>query len=163
MALAVSIRIDFTDSKGKSSFTKVRVPNGFSISDYLEFAEAISQLMTNMSVAQVTSASVSVALDLSGATIRAVATNVADVAQKAFFQFSSALAGFRKRMRIPTLDETKVPVGTSSIDQADVDVAAFITAMEDGIVTTGGTIDPVDARGNDLVSVSIAEEVFRGT
>lgn len=160
MALAVSLRFSFVDAKGKTSFTKVNVPNGFAISDYIEFGQGIAQLMTNISEGQITGASATFGLDISGAGLKAVASGLADAGQKAFFIFRSAVAGFTKRMFVPTLSELKVSAGSDDIDQADVDVAAFITAMEDGIVVTGGTISPTDSRAQDLVAVSSAKENF---
>lgn len=163
MAVAVAVRFDFVDSKGKTSFTKIRIPNGFSIADYQEFAQAAAQVISNISVVRITRTSLCFSLDLSTATLRAVAASGADIAQKAYFSFNTATSGFRKRLRIPTLDETKVPVGSDAIDLTDVDVAALVDAMNNGIVVTGGTIAPCDSRTNDLTAVGEAREVFRGT
>jgi len=163
MALAVSIRFDFVDAKGKTSFTKVRVPNGFSIVAYGEFAAAMAQLITDLTQSRLTSASFSVAVDLSSATIKATAGVLSDIAQKAMFGFSTAVAGFRTKFKLPALNETKVTAGSDAINQSDVDVAALITAMENGIVVTGGTISPTDQRGNDITSTDYAKELFRKT
>jgi hypothetical protein len=161
MALAVSIRFDFVDDKGKTSFTKVYVPNGFTIAQYVEFAQGFAQLLANASQAVVTRASVVFSMSLAGATIKATANFVSDIAQKAFFQFRTAVGGFFARMKIPAVKETLVNVGSDSIDVDDLNVAAFITAMENGIVSSGVTIQPVDDRGNDIVDTTIAREVFR--
>jgi len=161
MVLAVSLRLDFIDNKGKTSFTKVKVPNGFSISDYGEFGVAMGQLLANISTGRISNVSFSVGIDLSGATIKAVASGLSDIAQKAFFGFSTAVAGFRTKMKIPALSEVKVVVGSDTLDQADADVAAFISAMEVGIVVTGGTIQPTDIRENDVISTDYAREIFR--
>lgn len=163
MALAVSIRFDLVDAKNKASNTTIRVPNGFSIAQYIEFAQAMGQLISDLSQAQITRASFVVGLDLSSATIKASAGAFSDIAHKAYFGFQTAVAGFRSKMRLPTLDETKVNAASDTINQVDVDVAAYMTAMENGIIVTGGTISPSDARGNDIVSTDYAREVFRGT
>jgi hypothetical protein len=161
MALAVSVRFDFQDQKGKTSFTKVRVPNGFSIAQYTEFAQAMGQLFANLSSARVTGASFCVGLDLSGSTIKAVASGISDIAQKALIGFSTIVAGFRTKLKLPAFSETKVISGSDDIDQSDVDVAAFLTAMENGIVVTGGTVSPTDIRENDVVSTDYSREYFR--
>lgn len=161
MVLAVSLRLDFIDGKGKTSFTKVRIPNGFSISDYGEFGVSMGQLIANLSNGRITNVSFSVGIDLSGATIKAVASGLSDIAQKAFYGFSTAVSGFRTKMKIPALSESKVIVGSDALDQSDADIAAFITAMEVGIVVTGGTIQPTDTRANDIVSTDYARETFR--
>ena len=161
MGLAISVRFDFVDNKGKPSFTKVRVPLGFTISQYIEFGQGMAQLMANISTGQITRASFCAGLDLSGATIKGTPSGLSDIAQKGLFGFSTSVAGFRTKMKIPAISETKVVAGSDTIDQADVDVAAFITAMENGIVVTGGTISPTDQRENDIVSTDYSRELFR--
>jgi len=161
MALAVSLRFDFIDAKGKTSFTKVRVPTGFSISDYSTAALAIGQTIANISNCRITRASFCVGLDLSTSTIKAVASGLSDIAQKALLGFSTALAGFRTKLKLPAISEVKVVAGSDSLDQADVDVAAFISAMEIGLTTTEGVLQPTDMRQNDITSLDYARELFR--
>lgn len=161
MALAVTIRLQVVDSKGKTSFTKVRVPTGFSIPQYVEFAQGIAQLIGDLSVGSITSASLTFGVDLGGLGLKAVANVLADTAQKGYFAFASAVTGFFKRLRIPTFDEGKIAVGSDAISTSDPDVAAFITAMESGIVVTGGTVAPTTEREQDLVALTDAREVFR--
>lgn len=161
MALAVSIRYDFVDSKGKTSFTKIRVPLGFSIAQYSEFVLGMGQFISNISTCRITGASMTFNIDLSGLGLKAAATVVADTAQKGYFSFISAATGFYKRLRIPTFDESLVETGSDGIDTVDPAVAAFTNAMTNGIVVTGGTVSPVTERGQDLVSLNEAREVFR--
>jgi hypothetical protein len=161
MALAVTVRFDFVDGKNKTSFTKIRVPNGFSIAQYGEFARAMGQLMSNISKARVTSSSITFSVPLDGLSLKLVASIFSDVAQKGYFAFSTLVSGFAKRLRLPTFDETKISVGSDSVDTADLAVAAFIAAMENGIVVTGGTISPCDERQNNIQSLIEAREVFR--
>jgi len=161
MVLAVSVRFDLQDDKGKTSFTKVRVPTGFSISQYGEFAQGMAQLIADLSQCKVTRASFCVGLDLSGASIKPAATAFSDIAQKILVGFSTVLAGFRTKMKIPALDENKVVAGSDALDLADPDVAGFLSAMENGIVTTGGTIQPTDMRLNDISGTDYARELFR--
>lgn len=163
MPLAVAVRFDMVDAKNKSSHTTIRVPSTFSIPQYIEFAQAMGQLISDISQAKIKRASFVVELDLSSATIKAVAGAFSDIAHKAYFGFNTIVSGFRSKMRIPALDETKVNAASDTINQIDTDVAAFMTAVENGIVVTGGTISPTDARGNDIVSTNYAREVFRGT
>lgn len=162
MALAVSVRFDFRDEKGKTSFTKIRVPTTFSISQVTQFAAAMGQLISNISQCQITNISTTFTIDLSGLTLKASASAVADIAQKGYFAFTSAVTGFFKRLRIPTFDETKVNAGSDGIDTLDADVSAFVAAMENGIAVTGpATIQPSTERMQDLTALSDAREVFR--
>lgn len=161
MAVAVSIRFDFLDAKGKTSFTKVRVPTGFTISQYIEAAQAIAQLIANISNCQMTRASFCVGLDLSGATIKLNPSGLSDVFQKAYFQFFALGNAFRTKLKLPAFSEVKVVAGSDAVDTADPDVAAFVSAMENGIVVTGGTISPSDSRVNDISTIDYAREIFR--
>lgn len=163
MALAITCRFDTIDNKGKTSFTKVRIPTGFALADMLDFAVQMAQLLANILTTQITRAGICVSLDLSTSTIKANPLSGADAAQKGFFGFATGVTGFRTRMRLPAFNETLVNAGSDTIDQSDTDVAAFITAMEDGIVVTGGTVSPTDNRENDIVSTDYAREIFRGT
>jgi len=161
MALAVSIRFDFQDEKGKTSFTKVRIPTTFSIGTVTAFAVGLGQLISNISLCQITNISTTFALDLSGLSLKAAASAVADIAQKGYFAFRSAVTGFIKRLRIPTFDENNINAGSDTIDTLDTNVAAFVTAMESGIAVTGGTISPTTERMQDLTALDQAYEVFR--
>jgi len=161
MVLAVSIRYGFIDEKGKPSFAKIKVPNGFSIAQYTEFAQASAQILANVSTGQVTSASISVGLDLSGATIKATALAGADIFQKALIQFNTVVAGFRARLKIPAIWENLFVAGSDQLDQTAGAVQSFVSAYEDGIVVTGGTIQPCDDRENDVSALTIAKQNFR--
>jgi hypothetical protein len=163
MAFAVTIQIDFKDAKNKSSNTRIRVPTGFSIAQYTEFAQDVVQLVANISTARIVGASVNFALDLSTAVLTNTVSALADVATKAFIKVNSAVAGFFGKFEIPTFDEDNlVVVGTDQIDTADTNVAAFITGLEEGYdLTTGGVMAPVDKYGNDLTTTTIARELFQ--
>jgi hypothetical protein len=161
MALAVAVRFDFQDEKGKTSFTKVRIPTTFSVGTVTAFALGLAQLISNISQCQITNVSTTFAIDLSGLSLKAAASAVADVAQKGYFAFRSAVTGFAKRLRIPTIDENIVNAGSDTVDTLDVNVAAFVTAMESGVAVTGGTIAPTTERMQDLTALEEAREVFR--
>jgi len=161
MALAVAVRFDMIDNKGKTSFTKVRIPTGFTIAAYTDFAQQMAQLISNVTQCQITRASFCVGLDLSGGTFKAVANALSDIAQKGFIGFSTAVAGLRTKIKLPALDETVVLSGSDALDQANANVAALLTGFENGITVTGGTISPTDMRQNDITTTDYARELFR--
>jgi len=161
MPLAVSVRFDFIDGEGETSFTKVHVPTGFTIAQYTEFAQSMGQLMANITDGAITGASFCVGIDLSGATIKALVTTGADIAQKALFGFGTALAGFRTKLKLPAFRTALITSGSDAVNQAHADIVAFDAAMENGIVVTGGTVSPCDLRGNDIDSLNYARELFR--
>jgi len=155
MALALIAQINLVDDKNKTSFTRVRVPTGFTIAQYTSFVQDLAQAVTNISGCRVTGASISLNFSMAGLT--AAASAVADVASKAFLKVRSAVAGFFAKMSIPTFDEDSlVLTGSDQIDTADVDVAALIALIETG----DGTVVPCDKYGNDLTETTIARELF---
>ena len=162
MALAVTIQIDFKDAKNKPSSTKIRVPTGFSIAQYVEFAQGAAQVIADVSTARIVGVSVNVGLDLSGATLTNVAGVAADVGSKALMIWNSAVAGLKAKFQLPTFDEdTYVVLGTDTIDEAATNMAALITAVETGYTVTSGLIDITDKSGNDIESLSTGRELFR--
>lgn len=161
MALAVSVRIDIVDAKGKSSFTKIRVPTGFSITDYGDFALGMAQLIADISTGRITNVSFCISLDLAGAVLKSVASGLSDIAQKALFGFSTAATGFRTKMKVPAISELKVVAGSDNLDLVDADVSAFVSAMEIGIATSEGTVQPTDMRQYDITTLDYAREFFR--
>lgn len=163
MALAITVRFDFTDEVGKKSFTEVNVPTGFTIAQYVTFAQSMGQLLANVSQGRLTSASINVSLDISGATIKAIANTVADIAEKGHYIFNSIVAGFRKLVKIPARVETDEIAGSDSLNQADVQIAAYAALVEDGFTVTGGTILCTDTYMQDLVALVSAQSVNMAT
>lgn len=157
MALAIGINFTVEDSKGKSSTTKVHVPTGFTIAAYVNFAQAMGQLIADLSDGTLTNISVSLPLDISGATIRATAALFADVAKKALFMATGAIQGLFARFNVPTYDESHSVNNTDQLDLADVEVAAFVAILEGG----AGGANICDLRNNDLTDVLSATEKFR--
>lgn len=158
---AVAVHFTIIDEKGKTSKTSVHVPTGFSVAQYTAFAQSMAQLIANIIDGQITEVSVSLPLSLSGATIRAVALAAADIFKKVFFQARSVVAGLVGKFNIPTYDEANTITGSDQVDQSDTEVAALIALIENGANISGEVVQPVDKRGNDLSTVSIARENFR--
>jgi hypothetical protein len=161
MALAVTMHYDFRDEKGKTSFTEIKVPTGFSIAQLTEFAAASAQVLINASHVACTGVSINIAIDIS-ASLTNVVTVGANVAKKAFFQFQSAIGGLIAKFKIPTLDESNVVAGTDQLDIVAAPVAAYIAAIEDGLdIGAGVFIQPTDKRGNDLTTLDFARELHQ--
>jgi hypothetical protein len=163
MALAVTIRLDFLDATGKKSFTELNVPTGFTLTDYLSFAEDIAQLIADVSDCQITSASINVSLDISGAVIKTVANTLADIAEKAHYIFATGLAGFKRLFKIPTRLEIDEVANSDAMNTADIGQAFFIALLEDGATVTGGIIQFTDAYLHPLVSLESARTVLMTT
>lgn len=161
MGLAITLRFNFRDDKGKESATKIRVPTGFNLSDYIEFGQAAAQILVDNSTAQLTKASATFNVDLSGLGLKTIAGTLSKVARKLWLQFTTAVTGFLGKTLFPGLDETKVIANSDDVDQTDLDVAALVSAMEDGLPVTLGTMTFTNGRGHDLVTASEAKEQFR--
>ena len=158
---AVSINFTILDAKGKSSMTKVRVPTGFSVTQYAEFAVAMAQIIAGLSEGAITDVSVSLPISLSGATIRATALGIADVAKKALFVATSAVAGLFTKWFFPTYDEANSVAGSDDVDAADTQVAAMVAILEDGINVSGTQVTPRTGRGDLIDTITERREIFR--
>ena len=157
MALALIAQVDYVDGKNKSSFTRVRVPTGFTIAQYTSFVLDLAQAVKNISGCLITGASINLSFSLEGLGLNTIASSAANVAAKMFLKIKSAVAGFFAKMSIPTfLGDTLVVAGTDEIDLADTDVATLVTLLEDG----NGTVIPCDKYGNALSTTDIARELF---
>lgn len=159
MPIAVTLNFTLEDDKGKSSKTEIKVPTGFTISDYVEFGQGAAQLIANISDAQVTNCSVSFGVDLSSLGLKAVAAAVSNVAVKMQGIWNTA-SGLIAKWLVPSPHDTQVATGTDDFDQADVNVAPVITAMEDGIAVTLGTMQFTNGRGDDISAVSTLKQTF---
>jgi len=161
MALAVNVRFDFVDEKGKTSFTKIRVPVGFTLAQYVEFAQAAAAVINSATTCQITGVSLTFGLDTSGWGLNTIVSGLADIYQKFRMQWNTAVAGFKAKFSIPASDESYVIAGSDAVDVSDPGVAAFISAINNGIAVTGGTMTFCDARQHDIVSNQFAVEVHR--
>lgn len=159
MALAFEIIIEYEDEDGDRATHAVEIPTTFTIAQYTEFAQALVQLKDAVSLCRISNCSLGVSADLSGLSNNLLDES-ADVEDVGAFQFLSA-ENFPVNVNIPGLSEVVVAAGSDDIDQAHVNVAPFITAMEDGIAVTGGTIIPCDIGEEDIISLVFARENFR--
>lgn len=161
MALAVSLRIDFIDSKKKASFTKIRLPTGRTLADYKDFGEQICQLFLNAGTGRITNASVCFGVDLSGAGLSTNASSVSKVTRKGNFRFFTASSGFLAKVRVPSIAESKVVSGSDDLDQGDADVIAYVDDLVNGVTVTGGTMTFTNGRGHDITALKAVKERFQ--
>lgn len=161
MAIAVSLRFDIIDQKGKTSFTKIRVPTGRTIPAYIEFAQGIAQIILNNITGRITRASVCFSLDLSTAGLNPTPGGISKVAVKGNFRWNTNATGFKANMNIPSLLETLVVAGSDDINQVATAVSDFIDDVENGVAVTGGTMVFTNGRGHTITAISSAKERFR--
>lgn len=161
MAIAFQVVYTYTDDSGDSATQAIDIPTTFSLAQYTEFGRAMAALLDDMVHGVVTSAELSIAVDISSLTSNALVAD-SDVEELGSFQFSTT-EGRLVNVNIPAIDETLVLAGSDSIDQSAAAVAAFIAAMENGIVTAGGTIQPSDVNEIDITDTVFAREAFRSS
>lgn len=156
--LSVGITFSFVDDKNKTSTTKLHIPTGLTIAQITTFASTSGQVLADFSNCRVTRVSPCIGIDLSELSLPSAGAT-SDWWEKAIFTMRTAFNTVAKVL-VPTFRDTMIVDGSDSVDVTDPDVAAFITALEDGIVTTGGTIAPVDLRDNDVSEVTASKELF---
>jgi len=160
MPVAVVCTFGFTDAKGKSSSTEVKIPNGLTITDMVDFAIGFGQTLIEFTGARLTSCSISLTIDLSTATIRSTPQAVSDVEDKVLVT-ATDLDGFPIRMNVPTHREFLAIDGTDQYDDTLPEVAAFIAVFESGITIGATEIKPFSKYGNDAAQVDNVREIFR--
>lgn len=161
MALAAQIVYTVIDDSGDRGTTSVSVPNSFSLSQFGEFASSMATLVDALLSGKLESAEICFGVDISGLSANLETLN-SDVEAIGAFQFRTS-EGLPVTLNVPALQETLVTAGSDDIDQADLDVAALIAAMEDGLATSGGTISPCDVGEVDIVNTDYARERFRAS
>lgn len=159
--ISPQLTISWVDSKGAPSTTKWRISSGATIADYLEYAQAAAQICKDISTAQVTDISVSIGLDLSLASLKTVATTLADWWNKLFIQARDVSTGLITKYFIPTFDESNVSAGSDVANSADAQVIALQTILEDGVDDGGIPIYAVNQYDGNIDAVDFMVENFR--
>lgn len=161
----ISIIYSFRDGKGAIATTEVQIPTSITLANATIFAQQLALLIDPIISGIITRIGIAVSVTLPGG-LNVTPNAGSDVEEGALFSFVTA-NNFRKQLRIPTFNETQILSGTQAVNTADTDVAAFITAMTDGILLTGaggtGTPTPVDTRAEDLTALDFARESFQST
>jgi hypothetical protein len=157
------ITYSLIDYKGEKSSTRVKCPTGLDLADLGLFAIELGKLMIPLINGNFAGISYTINLDLADLGSQGEITSGADVEEGARFSFDTA-EGLMTTLRIPTFDEALIDGNTRNVDTADTDVAAFITAMTDGIDLVGvggsGTVQPSNVHGSDISALSKALENF---
>lgn len=161
MPLAAQIVYTILDDSGERGTTAINLPNAFSIAQFGEFGAGMATLLDALIGGRVDSAEICFGIDISTLTSN-VATANSDVEELGRFMFETDI-GTQVRVNLPGIDELVVAPGSDDIDQGDTAVAAFITVMEDGISTGGGTVTPCDVGEQDIITTVFAREGFRAS
>lgn len=159
--VAVQIIYSVIDDSNDTAQTSLNFPLDWTIAQFGEFGVAMATLLDALLSGKVEKAELCVGIDISSLTSN-TALSTSDIEEIGAFQFRT-VSGFPVKMNLPCIDELLVLSGSDDLDQADADIVAFISAMESGIVTAGGTITPCDVGEDDIVSTDFARERFRAS
>ncbi len=156
--MALNAYFVIVDAKGDKS--TITIPFA-SIADWTEIPELIGDLgaliepLINGGIV-----TMGINLEIATGALNAIPAAISDVQEKARFVFAGE-HGFLKSLHIPTFLETLFNPGSADVDLTDADVAAFVTAMEDGVtLSTLAVHEPSDSRGDDLETLVTATEAW---
>jgi hypothetical protein len=153
---------EIEDASGDKATTSVKVISTTTVALMTGFATGFATALNNMIAGKILSVAAFLGVDISALTGNLVGAN-SDVEHIGKFEFLS-LGGFRVKVNVPALAEVALGATTSdSLNQSQVDIAAFIAAMEDGVAVTGGLIEPCDVGEDDISDVVFAREAFRNS
>jgi hypothetical protein len=155
------IKYELSDVDNDLASFGIDVPSTFTLAQYTEFVRAKAVLLDAIVSGLISRASLRRAIDLSGLTGN---TGLSTSDREDVGNFVFRTAAFRKVVtRVPGIIEGLVLSNSDDLDQADTDVAAFISAMLNGISVTGGTISPSDVAEDDIIAIEEASERFRSS
>jgi hypothetical protein len=159
--MADRIQYTLTDEAGHTASFGVDVPDTFTLAQYDEFAAAYAILVDDIVGGIVSKAVLKRSVDIGDLTDNSVGA-VSDIEDIGAFSFRTA-AFRRVRVNVPGILESLVIPNSKELDLAEPAVAAIITAMQNGIAVTGGTITPSDIQEDDIVGFESALERFRAS
>lgn len=156
-----SIYFTIEDKKGDASTVSIPIGAAVSPVNAVAAVKSFAPLVGALINGRLKTAGVSMEVSVTG--FPATADVNSDVQEKGLFSFRG-VNGFIKNLSLPAIKESIFSLGSKDIDQANSDVAAFLTAMTDGVDLTanGGdtTLGASDVRGDDLTEVVEAREAW---
>jgi hypothetical protein len=155
--MALSILYSIVDAKDVVSTMEINIPTATTLANATTFAQAMAGLINAVTTGVIRRIGVVLSVALPGGLRTGALTN-SDVEEGARFQFSTSGGNFTS-FRIPTFNELMITSNSRAVDLEDTDVAALVTAMEDGI----GGITPTDKRNEDVVALTSAREQFQSS
>ena len=158
MPIAPKIRFKVTDNDTDAANTEIHVPSGLTIAQYGTFANAYANAMDDIVLGAINpKATMTIPVDVSGLANNTV-DPASDVEQIAAFQFLDT-NGEPVQVNIPGLLLADVLAGSDGLNQADTEIAAFITLMENG----NGTISPCSVAEADIIDTIYSRKETRAS
>lgn len=149
------------DAKGKVVPFIINFPANVDIGVLrTNFVPTTATLIDTLLKGKIVQAGIGLAVDISGATIKATPNADSDVEEGAFFGWKAA-NGADTGFRVPTFDEAKLVSGTTAVDTADTDVDAFVQRILAGQTVGLTNVSPSTDRGEDIATLETAVESFK--
>lgn len=159
---SIEIIAQIEDADGDSATTSVRVLDTTTIAQANGFTVGWLQEVDGVIAGVIRSVLAFLRIDISALTGNLVG-DTSDVEHIGKFSFRTGI-NTKVLVNVPALAEIALGTTTSDIlDPVQVDVAAFLTAMEDGISVTGALIQPCDVGEEDIVDHNFLREAFRNS
>lgn len=162
MAIA---RVVYTvrDRKGKDATTEVRLPQVLGLAGLTQWAQLFAVILNDFTTGRIRKSQICLEIALSNFTSNLLNDN-SDVEEVGAFEFVTQ-GGNRTKLNVPGMLSSTTVGNSDDLDQTDVQVAAIITAMVDGITTpTNSTlIQPTDIAEDNITDVLFAREVHRNS
>jgi hypothetical protein len=160
--MAIEIVYTVEDASGDQATTQIRVAGEPTVAGLNGFGAGYATALNNIIAGIIRSAVAFLKPAFSSLTGNLIGAD-SDVEHIGKFEFV-ALNGQRVKVNVPCLAEVTIGATTSdSLDQAQVNVAAFLAAMETGIGVTGGTISPCDIGESSISDTVFAREAFKNS
>lgn len=150
------------DAKGKSSVSKINMPDSTDIAIAKQFAQSTAQLIDPLLKGQLVSIGIGIEVGLPGSGLKTAPNTDADVEEGARFNWLTA-SGANTEFRLPTFDEAKMVAGTPNVDLTDTDVDDFVQRIIAGQTVGIINVSPSDDRGSDVTEIITARESFTST
>lgn len=162
MPASITFIIKDEDEKGTGSFV-VNVPESISLANMVGFGLELAPLVDAVIRGRIAGISLNIDIELAPGAVNTTASPGSDLEEGARFSFATA-ANVPTFMRIPTFNEALMVTGADDVDLSLPSVAAFVSAIEDGLDATPGggdaVVQPVDSRGEAITTVLTAIESF---
>lgn len=160
--MGLKLVAEIEDRSGDKGSTSLWMPDAATLANITTFAVAWATALNDIITGKILG--VWLFKQLSTVTITDnTLQDAADVEHVAKFKFRT-VNGIDLICNIPAVDEDVIAAYSSDeLDLADPQVAAFTTAMTDGISVTGGTIQPCDVGEGNIAQVIFGRESFKNS
>ena len=153
----VSVTLGIQDSAGVPKTVLTRLPSATTLAQAQGFVTSYAALVDTIVGGVVTYAEVTLPLTLPGG-IKSTPDVSSTVHRGGLFGYDNP-SPFKWSQYLPSLVPSLFTGELVNI--GDDDVAAYITAMEDGVTVSGTPIQPTNGYGDDLTTNTTATESFR--